>query len=164
MKMKKKILSAAVMAAALGAGSAQAANLSSDGTGQVLLFPYYTVQGNNETLLTIVNTTDKGKAVKVRFREAFNSREVLGFNLYLAFVQTKGFPLSLCVSINFIMASSNSLGWARCRMLRMAARSSTPRTTAAAPSKNYQSPEHFPGGIQSNHIDAKIRIVTDFEL
>ena len=84
MKMKKKILSAAVMAAALGAGSAQAANLSSDGTGQVLLFPYYTVQGNNETLLTIVNTTDKGKAVKVRFREAFNSREVLGFNLYLA--------------------------------------------------------------------------------
>ena len=83
MKMKKKILSAAAMVA-LGTGSAQAVNLSSDGTGQVLLFPYYTVQGNNETLLTIVNTTDKGKAVKVRFREAFNSREVLGFNLYLA--------------------------------------------------------------------------------
>ncbi len=86
MKMKKKILSAAVMAA-LGAGSAQAmhrVSVTGDNHGQVLLFPYYTVQGNNETLLTIVNTADKGKAVKVSFREAFNSREVLAFNIYLA--------------------------------------------------------------------------------
>ena len=86
MKMKKKILSAAVMVALGAAGSAQAARvfLSGDTHGQVLLFPYYTVQGNNETLLTITNTTDKGKAVKVSFREAFNSREVLAFNIYLA--------------------------------------------------------------------------------
>ncbi len=83
MKMKKKILSAAVMAA-LGAGSAQATMRTDDGQGGLLLFPYYTVQGNNETLVTITNVTDKGRAVKVRFREAFNSREVLAFNLYLA--------------------------------------------------------------------------------
>ena len=83
MKMKKKILSAAVTAV-LGAGSAQAVTLTKDGQGGLLLFPYYTVQGNNETLVTITNVTDKGKAVKVRFHEAFNSREVLGFNLYLA--------------------------------------------------------------------------------
>ena len=83
MKMKKKILSAAVTAV-LGAGSAQAVTLTKDGQGGLLLFPYYTVQGNNETLVTITNVTDKGKAVKVRFREAFNLREVLGFNLYLA--------------------------------------------------------------------------------
>ncbi len=83
MKMKKKILSAAVMAA-LGVGSAQAVQRTDDGQGQLLLFPYYTAQGNNETLVTITNVTDKGKAVKVRFSEAFNSREVLAFNLYLA--------------------------------------------------------------------------------
>ncbi len=85
MKMKKKILSAAVMAA-LGVGSAQAGRVAvtGDAHGQVLLFPYYTTQGNNETLLTITNITDKGTAVKVSFREAFNSREVLAFNLYLA--------------------------------------------------------------------------------
>ena len=83
MKMKKKILSAAVLAA-LGASTAQAVNLSQDGTGEVLLFPYYTVQNGEETLVSIVNTTDYTKAVKVRFREAYNSREVLDFNLYLS--------------------------------------------------------------------------------
>ena len=83
MKMKKKILSVAVMAA-IGAGSAQAVNLGTDGMGQALLFPYYTVQGDEETLLTVVNTTDRGKAVKIRFREAENSREVLDFNIYLS--------------------------------------------------------------------------------
>ena len=83
MKMKKKILSAAVLAA-LGAGSAQAVNLSTDGTGEVLVFPYFTVQGNEETLLSIVNTTDEGKVVKVRFREAYNTQEVLDFHVYLS--------------------------------------------------------------------------------
>ena len=83
MKMNKKILSAAVLAV-LGTGSAQAVNLSENGTGQVLLFPYYTAQGNEETLLTVVNTTDKGKIVKIRFREAYNSREVLDFNIYMS--------------------------------------------------------------------------------
>ena len=83
MKMKKKILSVAVMAA-LGAGTAQAVNLSQDGTGEVLLFPYFTVQGGEETILSIVNTHDEVKAVKIRFREAYNSREVLDFNLYLS--------------------------------------------------------------------------------
>ncbi|HIE53680.1 MAG TPA: hypothetical protein EYP90_00600, partial [Chromatiaceae bacterium] len=81
--MKKKILSAAVLAA-LGAGGAQAVNLGQNGTGQVLLFPYYTVQGNEETLLSVVNTTSEGKIVKIRFREAYNSREVLDFNIYLS--------------------------------------------------------------------------------
>ena len=83
MKMKKKILSAAVLAA-MGAGVAQAAVLGTDGTGQVMLFPYYTVQGGETTLLSVTNTTDMGKLVKIRFREAYNSREVLDFNIYLS--------------------------------------------------------------------------------
>ena len=83
MNMKMKMLTAAVTAA-LGAGSAHAVNVSPDGHGQVLIMPYYTVQANNETLISITNVTDQVKAVKVRFREAQNSAEVLDFNLYLS--------------------------------------------------------------------------------
>jgi hypothetical protein len=57
--------------------------LSPDGHGQVLVYPYYTVNGGNLTLLTIENTRDEAKAVRVRLREALNGRVVLQFNLYL---------------------------------------------------------------------------------
>jgi hypothetical protein len=83
MNMKKQVLSAAIVAT-LGVGSAQAVHLSADGTGEVLIFPYYTVENGNKTLLSVVNTTNRIKAVKVRFREGMNSREVLDFNLYLS--------------------------------------------------------------------------------
>ena len=36
------------------------------------------------TYVSVVNTTDVVKVVKVRFREGKNSREVLDFNLYLS--------------------------------------------------------------------------------
>ncbi|MGB5097537.1 MAG: hypothetical protein WBN82_06495, partial [Porticoccaceae bacterium] len=52
--------------------------------GQVLLYPYYTVQNNFVTAIHVVNTTDQAKAVKVRFLEGKNSKEVLDFNLYLS--------------------------------------------------------------------------------
>jgi hypothetical protein len=42
MKMKKNVLSAAVLAA-IGVGSAQAVTMSQDGTGEVLYYPFYTV-------------------------------------------------------------------------------------------------------------------------
>jgi len=90
MKFKTRMINAAV-AAALGtvAGAAQAVNLGADGQGQVLLYPYYTVQnkGTNffDTIITIVNSDSvNGKAVKVRFIEGKASREVLDFNLYLS--------------------------------------------------------------------------------
>ena len=57
--------------------------MSSDGTGQVLIFPYYTVNNNYNTLITIINTTENSKALRVRFREAANGREVYAYNLYL---------------------------------------------------------------------------------
>jgi hypothetical protein len=66
------------------AGTAQAVNLNPDGLGQVLIYPYYTSNGGSNTLLSVVNTTDNAKAVKVRFLEGYNSREVLDFNLYLS--------------------------------------------------------------------------------
>jgi hypothetical protein len=88
---KKKSLCAALAGiGALGAaGVAQAVNLNPDGLGQVLIYPYYTTRadaaGNTfNSLLSVVNTTASVKAVKVRFLEGRNSREVLDFNLYLS--------------------------------------------------------------------------------
>jgi hypothetical protein len=66
------------------AGSASAVNLSQNGMGQVLIYPYYTVNAGQQTLLTIVNTSEVGKVVKVRLREAYNGREVLDFNVFLS--------------------------------------------------------------------------------
>lgn len=90
MKFKTRMINAAV-AAALGtvAGAAQAVNISPDGGGSALIYAYYTMQtkGANpfDTYISIVNTdSNRGKAVKVRFLEPKNTREVLDFNLYLS--------------------------------------------------------------------------------
>ncbi len=86
--MNRKNLTAAVLAGLAGvagiAGTAQAVNMNPDGLGQVLLYPYYTANDGNQTILSVVNTTSNAKAVKVRFLEGFNSREVLDFNLYMS--------------------------------------------------------------------------------
>ncbi len=86
--MNRKNLTAAVLAGLAGVagivGSAQAVNINPDGLGQVLIYPYYTVNAGNTTLLSVVNTSEDAKAVKVRFLEGKNSREVLDFNLYMS--------------------------------------------------------------------------------
>ncbi len=86
--MNRKNLTAAVLAGLAGVarivGSAQAVNINPDGLGQVLIYPYYTVNAGNQTVLSVINTTSSAKAVKVRFLEGQNSREVLDFNLYLS--------------------------------------------------------------------------------
>jgi len=86
--MNRKNLTAAVLAGLAGAvgiaGSAQAVNINPGGTGQVLLYPYYTTNADNFTLLSVVNTSEDAKAVKVRFLESENSQEVLDFNLYMS--------------------------------------------------------------------------------
>ncbi len=90
--MKRTSLTTAVIAGIAGvAGISNLANavyLNGDGLGQALIYPYYTVNPSNgsanSTALTIVNTTNQGKAIKVRFLEGYNSREVLDFNLYMS--------------------------------------------------------------------------------
>jgi len=86
--MKRTSMTAAILAGIAGvAGISNMANavyLNPDGLGSVLVYPYYTVNGGNVTLLSVVNTTNEGKAIKVRFLEAYNSREVLDFNLYMS--------------------------------------------------------------------------------
>src|SRR5690242_19234451 len=88
---KQKSLYAALAGlGALGAtGAAQAVNLNPDGLGQVLIYPYYTTRADAagnvyNSLLSVVNSTSSAKAVKVRFLEGKNSREVLDFNLFLS--------------------------------------------------------------------------------
>src|SRR5258705_13700637 len=75
---------AIAMAAALGAAASQAdaVILSSRGTGQVLIYPYYTVN-HQKTLVSVINTTAHGKALKLRFREGYDGRDVANFNVYL---------------------------------------------------------------------------------
>ncbi len=89
--MFKKTKIAAVTAAVLGvsgmaiAPSAQAVSVNeAGGTGQVLVFPYYNVNNGFITSFNITNTTDKYKAVKVRFRESKTSNDVLDFNVYMS--------------------------------------------------------------------------------
>src|SRR5437763_5258723 len=89
---KKSLCTALAGIGALGAvGAANAVNLNPDGLGQVLIYPYYTVRAAPTpalnafaSLLSVVNSTATTKAVKVRFLEGRNSREVLDFNLYLS--------------------------------------------------------------------------------
>ena len=64
--------------------SAWAVYINNNATGQALIIPFYTVDNNHNTLISIKNNTDAHKAVKVDFRESFNGATVLNFNLYLA--------------------------------------------------------------------------------
>ena len=91
--MKRNSLTTAVVAGIAGtvgiANLASAVNINPDGLGQVLIYPYYTVNSNGagdnlQTLFSVVNTTGQGKAVKVRFVEGYNSREVRDFHVYLS--------------------------------------------------------------------------------
>jgi hypothetical protein len=85
MKMKKTLLSTAI-AAGLGSSmiASAAINVSTNGIGEALLFPYYSAIDGNQTFITVANTTGDAKAVKVRFREGVGSRDVLDFTLYLS--------------------------------------------------------------------------------
>lgn len=87
--MKKNVLalSIAAMIGGLGfAGAASAAlTVSESGAGHMLIVPYYTAQNGNMTVLHVVNTdTTNGKAMKVRFRGAANSDDVLDFQVFMS--------------------------------------------------------------------------------
>lgn len=102
--MRKNLLALSIAAAIGGlglAGGAHAGSFASaeagfvtnatglqvngDGLGHILLYPYYTVQNGQSTLVTLVNhDATNGKAVKVRFRGASNSDDVFDFTLFLS--------------------------------------------------------------------------------
>src|SRR4029078_3227535 len=71
-------------ATTLGAtfSSACAVMLNPRGTGEVLIYSYYTVN-HQQPLVSVINTTAHGKALKVRFREGYDGLDVANFNVYL---------------------------------------------------------------------------------
>ena len=98
--MKKNVLALSITAAVMslgmvggahavttlgGATAASTLALNGDGVGHMLLVPYFTAQAENSTLINLVNTDAvNGKAVKVRFRGASNSDDVLDFQVFLS--------------------------------------------------------------------------------
>lgn len=61
--------------------------LNPNGTGQVLIYPYFSVQSKDSspfnTYLSLVNRSFDAKVLRVRFREGRAGSEVANFNLYL---------------------------------------------------------------------------------
>lgn len=98
--MKKSTLALSIAAAIGGLGLAgnalavtdftgAAANSviarNDNGIGHQLVFPYFTAQNGNVTLLSITNTdTTNGKLVKVRFRGAANSDDLYDFQIAMS--------------------------------------------------------------------------------
>ncbi|QQZ29488.1 hypothetical protein HMY34_12275 [Thiothrix subterranea] len=67
-----------------GITSVQAVHVNPEGTGQVLLFPYFNAQEGYVTNINLVNSTDQTKAVRIRFNEGKTSKDVLDFNIYMS--------------------------------------------------------------------------------
>ncbi|MAS41449.1 MAG: hypothetical protein CMK33_07035 [Porticoccaceae bacterium] len=78
------VAAAAVAGALLLPPQAQAVNVSQNGLGEVLLFPYYTVRNSIDTNINITNTSENTVIFKIRFREAHNSRDARDFNVVLS--------------------------------------------------------------------------------
>ena len=68
-----------------GTSAASRMAFTADGIGHVLLVPYFTTNGDNKSLLNIVNTDlTNGKAVKLRYRNALNSDDIFDITVYLS--------------------------------------------------------------------------------
>ena len=68
--MSRSISWAATGLVMILSGSAQSMHLSPSGMGEALIYPYYTVNGGHDTLLSVVNTTRMTKALRVRLHAA----------------------------------------------------------------------------------------------
>lgn len=87
--MKKNLLALSISAMIGGLGFAGAANaalsVAESGTGHILVMPYYNAQNGNMSVFHLTNTDQaNGKAVKVRFRGASNSDDVLDFQVFMS--------------------------------------------------------------------------------
>src|SRR5262245_18152451 len=79
---------AIAIALAMAAITAHGVTPGTDGVGQALIYPYFTVQSTGgasyNTLISVVNrSTSFSKVGRVRFREGRNGRAVASFNLFL---------------------------------------------------------------------------------
>jgi hypothetical protein len=82
--MSLRLLQFFVACLAFASGVASAVALNPRGIGQVLIYPYYTVNAGQDTLFTLVNTTDIAKVARVRFLEGYNGRTVFATYVFLS--------------------------------------------------------------------------------
>ena len=88
--MTRLLASLAACAMLLTVSMARGVQLSANGQGQVLIYPYYTVRDAPDTgtpfntLVSVVNGTLEGKVVRVRFREARRGAPVFEANVFLS--------------------------------------------------------------------------------
>lgn len=82
--MNKNLCMAATLVATIASTSVHAISLNQRGLGQALVYPYYTVEKNQDTLISVGNASDVGKVAKVVILEGRNGRPGLYFNLFLA--------------------------------------------------------------------------------
>lgn len=79
----QRTLPLGLLALAAFALPATAMYVDPQGRGEVLLFPYYTVNAGQATVLTLHNSTARSKALRVQLRESYNGRDVGDFSVYL---------------------------------------------------------------------------------
>lgn len=60
-----------------------AVEMGMQGLGQALIFPYYTTRADNDTILSLNNTTEDVKAIKLQILEGDNGQIVHSLNMYL---------------------------------------------------------------------------------
>ncbi len=107
--MKYRMKHARIFTALLSllASSAFGMTINPNGTGQVLIFPYYTVNKSQQTLITVSNPTTAAKAVEVLFRESYNGKVVYAIDVFLAPHQTWASGLFALADVN---EPSNGVG------------------------------------------------------
>ncbi len=82
--MRRRLVNALLVGLAFAASAASAVALNPRGIGQVLIYPYYTVNRGQDTMFTLVNTADTAKVARVRFLEGYNGRTVLATYVFLS--------------------------------------------------------------------------------
>jgi hypothetical protein len=76
-----------------------AVTINHKGLGDAVVIPYYTVNNNLNTLVSVTNTTEQGKAIKVNIREGLHGYAALSYNIYLSAYDTWTFALVATESI-----------------------------------------------------------------
>ncbi|MFC3194538.1 hypothetical protein ACFODZ_09845 [Marinicella sediminis] len=79
--MNKNLLTVVLLLLSL---RVMAVHVNDRGLGEVLIYPYYTVNNYLNTMYTVVNTTEQAKAIKVSFHEGDAGLHVLTFHVYLS--------------------------------------------------------------------------------
>lgn len=82
--MSRRLLQVLLACSVFTTSAASAVALNPRGVGDVLIYPYYTVNRGQDTLFTLVNATATAKVARVRFLEGYNGRAVFETYVFLS--------------------------------------------------------------------------------